>query len=171
MYGNGYPTCFFDRCTRAFLDKVFHPEAVSHSVPKKVVYFSLPFTGTHSLHIRTQISRLCSSAFPQLNIRCVFRPTQRLSHLFTFKDRIPKGLRSCVVYQFQCRCCSASYVGQKVRHLHTRVSEHLGISALTGKASSNPKPSSILQHLNSLAILLPLMISRFFHRVSPLVNS
>jgi hypothetical protein len=31
---------------------------------------------------------------------------------------------------------------------HTRVSEHLGISALTGKESSKPKLSSIFQHLN-----------------------
>ena len=79
----------------------------------------------------------------------VFRPTLRLSHLFTFKDKIPKGLRYCVVYHFKCRCCSASYVGQTVRHLHTRVSEHLGISALTGNKSSNPKLTSILQHLDA----------------------
>ena len=76
-------------------------------------------------------------------------PTLRLSHLFTFKDKIPKGLRSCVIYHFKCRCCSASYVGQTVRHLRTRVSEHLGISALTGNKSSNPKLTSILQHLDA----------------------
>ena len=34
-----------------------------------------------------------------------------------FKDKIPNALRSCVVYSFKCRCCSASYVGQTVRHL------------------------------------------------------
>jgi hypothetical protein len=146
---NGYPTRLFDRCVRVFLDKVFQPKAVVHSVPKKVMYFCLPFTGLHSLQIRTQISRLCSSAFPHLNIRFVFRPTLRLSHLLTFKDKIPKGLRSCVVYHFKCRCCSASYVGQTVRHLRTRVSEHLGISALTGNKSRNPKLTSILQHLDA----------------------
>ena len=40
-------------------------------------------------------------------------------------------------------------MGQTVRHLHTRVSEHLGISALTGNKSSNPKLTSILQHLDA----------------------
>jgi hypothetical protein len=100
---NGYPTRLFDRCLRVFLDKIFQP--------KKVMYFCLPFTGSYSLQIRTQISRLCSSAFPHLNIlRFAFRRTLHLSHLFTFKDKIPKGLRSCVVYHFKCRCCSASYV-------------------------------------------------------------
>ena len=146
---NGYPTRLFDRCVRVLLDKVFQPKAVVHSVPKKVMDLCLPFTGSHSLQIRTQISRLCSSAFPHLNIRFVFRPTPCLSHLFTFKDKIPNGLRSCVVYHFKCRCCSPSYVGQTVRHLHTRVCEHLGISALTGNKSSKTKLTSILQHLNN----------------------
>ena len=52
---NGYPTRLFDRCVRVFLDKVFQPKAVVHSVPKKVMYFCLPFTGSHFLQIRTQI--------------------------------------------------------------------------------------------------------------------
>ena len=42
-----------------------------------------------------------------------------------------------------------SYVGQTTRHLHTRVSEHLGISPLTGKPSSNPPMSSIFSHLKT----------------------
>ena len=130
---NGYPTRIFDRCVRAFLDKTFHPKELVHSVPKKIIYFCLPYTGTHSLQIRTQVSRLCSSGFPHLQIRFVLRPTERLSYFFFFKDEIPKGLKSCVVYYFKCQCCSASYVGQTVRHLHTRVSEHLGISAFQVK--------------------------------------
>ena len=146
---NSYPTRLFDSCVRTFLDRVSQPKPIVHSVSKKVLYFSLPYTGKHSLQIRTQISRLCSSAYPHLNIRFVFRPTLRLSHLFSFKDKIPKALRSCVVYSFKCRCCSASYLGQTVRHLHTRVSEHLGFSALTGRKSCSPVMSSILPHLNS----------------------
>jgi hypothetical protein len=78
-----------------------------------------------------------------------FRPTLRLSQLFTFRDKIPKALRSCVVYSFTCRCFSATNLGQTVRHLHTRVFEHLGVSPLTGSKSSNPAMSSILSHLDS----------------------
>ena len=37
----------------------------------------------------------------------------------------------------------------KVTHLHTRVSEHLGISPKTGKPSSNPPMSSIFSHLKT----------------------
>ena len=41
------------------------------------------------------------------------------------------------------------YVGQTTRHLHSRVSKHLGISPVTGRPSSSPVMSSILSHLNS----------------------
>ena len=58
-------------------------------------------------------------------------------------------MRSGVVYLFKCQCCSASYVGQTTRHLHTRISEQLGISPITGKPSSSPVMSSIFSHLNS----------------------
>ena len=108
----------------------------------------------HSLQIRTQISRLCIAAFPHLDIRFVlsflhFRSSRRISSEFLFKDKVPKYLRSSVVYFFKCRCCSASYVGQTTRHLHTRISEHLGISPITGKHSTNPAISSILSHTNA----------------------
>ena len=57
------------------------------------------------------------------------------------------GLGSRVVYSFKCQCCNALYVGQTARHLHTRVSNHLGVSALTGKKRAPAAPSSILVHL------------------------
>ena len=95
----------------------------SQLLPKKIVHFSLPFTGTHSLQIHTQISRLCIADFPHLNIRLIFRfPTQN-STFFQFKDKLPKYLRSSVVYSFTCRCYSASYVGQTTRHTYTLESQ------------------------------------------------
>ena len=102
-----------------------------------------------SCQIRNQITQLCNAAYPHLNIRFVFRSSTRISSFFPFKDKVPKRMRSGVVYLFKCRCCSASYVGQTMRHLHTRISEHLGISPITGKPSSSPVMSSIFSHLNS----------------------
>ena len=102
-----------------------------------------------SSQFRTQITRLRSADYPHLNIRFVIRSPTRISSFFSFKDKVPKLLRPGVVYLFKCRCCSASYVGQTTRHLHTRVSEHLGISAITGKPSSNPPMSSIFSHLKT----------------------
>ena len=65
---------------------------------------------------------------------------------FSFKDKVPKYPRPSVVYLFKCRCCFASYVGQTTRHLHTRISEHLGISPITGKHTSNSTKSSVFSH-------------------------
>ena len=139
----------FDQLVCRFLKNLFEPKPPVLTVPKKIVYFCLPFTGSHSLKICTQITRLFSAAYPHLNIRFVFRSSTRISSFFSFKDRIPKFLRSGVVYLFKCRCCSASYVGQTTRHLHTRVSEHLGISPITRKPSSSPFMSSIFPHLKT----------------------
>ena len=146
---NSFPSHMFDHLVRRFLNNIFEPKPATHTAPKKIVYFCLPFTGSHSLQIRTQITRLCNAAYPHLNIRFLFRSTTRISSFFPFKDKVPKFLRSSVVYLFKCRCCSASYVSQTTRHLHTRVSEHLGISPITGKPSSSPVMSSIFSHLHT----------------------
>ena len=139
----------FDQLARHFLNNLFEPKPPLLTVPKKIVYFCRSFTGSHTLQIRTQIARLCSAVYPHLKVRFVFRSSTHISSFFPFKDKVPKFLRSGVVYLFKCRCCSASYVGQTTRHLHTRVSEHLGISPITGKPSSNPPMSSIFLPLKT----------------------
>ena len=124
---------------------------IPFNVPKKITCFCISFSGLHSLQIRTEIHNLCSSVFTHINVRLVFRPIKRLSHFFPVQDRLPKGLRSRVVYSFKCQCCNALYVGQAACHLHARVSDHLGVSPLTGKERANPSPSNIL----SLTFLKP----------------
>jgi hypothetical protein len=79
---------------------------------------------------------ILSSAYPHISLHVAFRPSFRLSNFFPFKDRIPCELRSHVVYLYKCQCCSALYVGQTRRHINTRISEHMGVSPLTGKKRS-----------------------------------
>ena len=112
-------------------------------------FIPLPYTGLHSIQIRKQIIKLFSSAYPHIQLRCIFRPVQRLSSFFRFKDRIPLGLRSRVVYKFKCQSCDALYFGETIRHHHTRILEHMGISACTGKPLSKPSFSNILSHHQS----------------------
>ena len=157
----------FDHLAHRFLNKIFEPKPPGHTVPKKVVYFCLPFTGSHSLQIRTRITRLCNAVYPHLNIRFVFRSYKRISSFFPFKDKVPKFPRSGVVYLFKCRCCSASYVRQTTRHLHTRVSEHLGLTPIIGQPSSSPVMSSIL---NTTGHLPTLTTSKFFPPAQTIVS-
>ena len=142
---NSFPSHMFDRIARRFLDHTFDPKPPVLTAPEKIIYFCLRSTGIHSLQIR----RLSNAAFPHLDIRFVLRFSNLFLSLLPFKDEVPKYLRSSVVYLFKCRCCSALYVGQTTRHLHTRISEHLGISPITGKHSTNLSISSILSHTNA----------------------
>ena len=82
-----------------------------------------------------------------MKLRFVFRPSLCLARFFPFKDWIPKGLISCVVYSFKCQRCSSLHMGQTCRLLHTRILVHLGISArFTGKKRVYFAPTSILLH-------------------------
>ena len=69
---SGSPTDFFDKCICLFLDKVSISRPLLHNVSQKVLYFCLPFVGTHSLQIHTQILSFCSSTFPHVNIHFIF---------------------------------------------------------------------------------------------------
>ena len=81
-----------------------------------------------------------------ISIRFVFRPTCRLSDFFPFKGRIPSAMRSHVVYKYKCQCCGALYVGQTRRNIHTRISEHMGVSSKTGNKLSVSQMSAVLTH-------------------------
>ena len=133
---------------RSFFNKIFgKPSSVSEpNEPKRIVLFMLPFLGEHSSQIRNQINKLFSSAYPHIQIRRIFRPMQRLSAFFRFKDRIPLSLRSRIVYKYECQCCNALYVGETVYHIHKGISEHMGISAFTGKPHSKLPFSNIRDH-------------------------
>ena len=109
-------------------------------VSKLLIPIVLPYTGNHAIQIHQQLHKLFSSAYPQVQLYVIFKPICRLSN---FKDRIPLNLRSHVVYQFECQCCNALYLGKTCRHLHTQISEHCRISALTGIPLSCVSKSSI----------------------------
>ena len=50
----------------------------------------------------------------------------------SLKPSVPKFLRSNVVYQIRCPGCDASYVGQTVRHVKSRIAEHRNIKQPVG---------------------------------------
>ena len=112
-----------------------------------------------------------NAAYPHLDIPFVFCSSTRISSFSPFTDKVPMLMRSGVVYLFKCQlCCSASYVGKITRHLHTGVSEHLGISPITGRPSSSLVMSSIFSHLNSTVTLPTLTTSKFSPLAPTLVN-
>ena len=137
---NSYPISFVDNCIHSYLNKIHSPAPKVSLAPKKILYFCLPFTGQHSLQIRTQISKLCSGTLPPIKLRFVFRLSLRLVNFFPFKDRVPKSLKSYLVYSLKYQRCSSLYISQTGRLLHNRISDHLGISAITGKSALTLPP-------------------------------
>ena len=71
--------------------------------------------------------------------------TFKIKSYFQLKSRTPSSLCSNVIYKFTCPCdTDLSYVGVTIRHLVTRIREHLDCSLKHEK-----KISAIKKHLNS----------------------
>ena len=53
---NGYLEKFFDRIVRSFLNKIFEKRSSTSEPiePKRIVLFTLPFSGLHSVQIRNK---------------------------------------------------------------------------------------------------------------------
>ena len=75
-----------------------------------------------------------------------FRSTFTLFSFFPFTDRVPFGPRLHVVYLFMCQCCGKLYVSQTCRYLRVRISDHVKISALTGKKLGSHSLFAISHH-------------------------
>ena len=141
---NGYPKGFLDVIVTKFLDRTVNPKRPITTVPKRPLLLVLPYTGTLSLQIRNKLLT-AYRCLPQFQLRIIFTSNNRLSSSFPFKDKIPFTLRSGVVYKFTCATCNSCYYGQTKRHLHTRISEHKGISPSTGNKLQNVN-STIHEH-------------------------
>ena len=62
--------------------------------------------------------------------------TLKTASFFKNKDAIVNGLRSHIVYEFNCGRCNKRYIGESKRHFQTRTDEHI---------TGNP-PSEISAH-------------------------
>ena len=57
---------------------------------------------------------------------------------FNYKDKLPTGVRSSLVYKFSCAQCVSTYIGSTGRMLRTRIAEHAGRSYRTGVRLAHP---------------------------------
>ena len=134
-----------DKCIKKYLDT--GTKTCSKYIPNKNLVIALPYLGKLSLQICTRINRIMKNNLPYCNLRFVFQTKCNLSNFFTFKDKIPSFLCSGIVYKFHCGSCNATYNGKTKRHFKVRMSEHLEISALTGKRIKGDDDSAIKERL------------------------
>ena len=134
---NQYPEGLLNKVVKSYLDKVHNS---NNSTPPKdttVIYFKLPFLNLSNFSqrkVRMLVKRYCKD----LQIKLSFT-SFKIKNLITAKDRVPRSLRSNIVYKFTCAVCNSVYVGETSRHLSTRVGEHL----------FSDKNSHIYKHLKS----------------------
>ena len=144
---NGYPLNFIDACIKKFLDKIFIKKIKRPTVPKKEFFIVLPYLGTLSDKVKKQITSIFHKLVPFGKVNITFKTHSRISHLFRFKDPIPKDLVSNIIYSFTCPCCNARYIGETDRHSRVRFGEHLGISCFTGQPVKGLN-TAIKEHIN-----------------------
>ena len=147
---NNYPEHFFDKCLGLFLAKRFSLNKVPS---KEKIIISLPFMGKYSNVFQKQFDKLVKNFKNDFKLSIAWNSPRKLKNLFHFKDRLPMGLRSKILYSYTCDGCNSVYYGKSKRHFTVRAHEHLGLSLKTGKRYSfNPKNnnnSSVLLHINS----------------------
>ena len=96
--------------------------------------------------VRNNIIRSFRNILPFVNIKIIFKTSNRLSSFFKFKDSFPVSLKSGVIYKYTCAKCTLSYVGYTARYWEKRLEEHTHISARTGKPLNGMQIFAPMQH-------------------------
>ena len=190
---NQYPSMFVMPIVEKTLSKLVCPEEES------VVNESMNENGNESLdsnaclfdmeekdkfmffiQYRGKATEKLAFSFKRLNAPCkVIMTTRKAKTVMpSLKPTVPRMLSSGVVYQIQCPACACSYIGQTVRHLQTRVREHLGRSGTIRRHAETCHQSisityehvSILAKSNSVSKLLTLE-ALFINQMKPELNT
>ena len=146
---NGFPLSLIDFRISKFLNKLFStPQADSCSTQAEsdTIHFSLPYFGYQSIKMKSELNNIFTKFLPNFDFKIVLNNNFTISSLFNYKDKLPKGSRSSVVYEFSCAQCASRYVGSTTRALYIRVAEHAGRSFRTNRIITNPSNSNIRNH-------------------------
>ena len=120
------------------MDSLKNPKPATITVAKRIIYCKMPYVSNRdNKYFEKTMAEICKEFFPHINLRLIFINGFSIARMFPFKDRIPKCVRSNVVYKYCCGICNSTYIGETTRHYNTRVAEHMGISPLTGAPSAN----------------------------------
>ena len=143
-----------DRLVRQFCDKIVIKRNIIHSVAKK----QLEYLGKHLIEIKKRLERVINEQIPFCKINIVFSSKMKIKHFFSFKDKVPKHVKSLVLYKFKCSDCNITYIGKTYHHFRIRFSEHLGISKTTNLPLKYNKKSStaVRDHIQIRRIVLGL---------------
>ena len=110
------------------------------------VYLKLPWIGNVSSKFENQINKAITSCFYAVKPRVVYNTKVMLPS--AKKDSVPTTQKSCVVYEFLCRC-EARYVGRTTQRLADRIKQHVHTTIRTKRNIIREQPPSMCKNSNS----------------------
>ena len=146
---NGFSQNMFTSIVKRFLDRKYSPNRVTPVDDRTKFYVSLPYFGSQSDKLQSDLKQLLAKYFPHINFILISTNPFKIGSFFQFKDKLPVALRSKLIYKFSCSHCESSYVGSTTRTLGQRIAEHAGKSYRTNRFLSSPSHSSVREHCNS----------------------
>ena len=142
FHDNGFPLQLVNAQIEKFLSKRLDFQPAISSASRKPLYFVLPYYGHKSVLLVKQLTNLISDFFPHVNAKLILTNKHQIGSYLGYKDKIPKMLRSSIVYQYSCpQDCGSAYIGSSIRTLQTRVTEHSGVSCRTRRLLTSPLQS------------------------------
>ena len=141
---NGYPvdvllSCINQKVANFAAEKTFGQE-------KCPVYLKLPWIGNVSSKFENQINKAITSCFYAVKPRVVYSTRAMLPS--AKKDSVPTTQKSCVVYEFSCRC-EARYVGRTTQRLADRIKQHVPTSIRKKSNTVREQPPRLCKNNNS----------------------
>ena len=101
-----------DLTIKKFLHKKFAPKTSTVTVSKPSVTMTLPYLDDQKIvDFESKLKSLIGLYYPQIDFRVAYKTPKQIRDLFRFKDKIPKLMRSLVVYRIKCADCKACYIG------------------------------------------------------------
>ena len=141
---NGYPDDVLISCIK---QKLANFAAEKPCGPEKCpVYLKLPWIGNVSSRFENQINKAITSCFYAVKPRVVYNTKVMLPS--AKKDSVPTTQKSCVVYEFSCRC-EARYVGRTTQRLADRIKQHIPTSIRKKNTTIREQPPRMCKNSNS----------------------
>ena len=148
---NGFPDHIFYSTVKQFLNKIFSEKRSPQIlVPKLPIFVKIPYFGYQSTKLKSEIHKIIDKYFSYVDLKVILINNFKISNFFKFKDKLPLGCESSVIYSYSCTSCDVSYVGSTIRTLQSRVDQHAGRSHRTGRPLSVTSYSSIRNHCDSV---------------------
>ena len=131
LKNNQYPEDYTENIISRSLSKIITAESkkeTEETEKEENDLFFINYRGKITEEYAKTLKNICESkespAF-RIPIKIIMTMRKLKTLMPTLKEKVPKMLKSDVVYQITCPVCKDSYVGQTERHMVTRFKEHI----------------------------------------------